>query len=105
MITQLIIGKEVPTETHYDLYEVWLQFASGDTECFMVEPSEILRVVNEWSAVIGWDGNEAESVIGQADFPWPDHGHEGGPSTFATLEAVTVYYYDTESRKRSVELK
>lgn len=102
MITEVVVGEQVATEMQYDIYEIWLQFDSGDAEPILVDPKDILRVVNEWNAVIGMAGSEAESVIGQTDFCWPRHDNTG---TLAELQGMDVYYYDVESRKRSVELR
>lgn len=103
MFKEIVIGDVCQRPIHFDKYEFFVQFITGECDLFIVSPASGLSTANLLEKAKGMAGNEAYELLrGFAPLDWPV---DLGSGDWADISSFTMYYYNFRGVKRHVILK
>lgn len=103
MYTEIVLGEPCVRPIHFNKYEFFVQFATGECDIVVVNPALGLLTANMLEQAKSISGEEAYELLkGQLSLDWPVNLSSGD---WAHIDDFSMYYYNFKGVKQHVILK
>lgn len=103
MFTEIVIGDVCQCPVHFNKYEFFVQFATGECDIVVVDPAAGLSTANMLEDAKAVSGDCAYELLrGVISLDWPVDLSSGD---WADISSFDLYYYNFRGVKRHATLK